>query len=91
MIAAAYMIPSYGLTAFYVIILLSALLGILLVIPIGGADMPVVISLLNSYSGIAAAMTGFVLVNNNPSAGKCFNYLRKLSWSIGNDINSNNV
>ena len=69
MIAAAYMIPSYGLTAFYVIILLSALLGILLVIPIGGADMPVVISLLNSYSGIAAAMTGFVLVNNNPSAG----------------------
>jgi len=69
MITAAYMIPSYGLTAFYVIIVLSALLGILLVIPIGGADMPVVISLLNSYSGIAAAMTGFVLVNNNPSAG----------------------
>ncbi len=42
----------------------SLLLGILLVLPIGGADMPVAISLLNSYSGIAASMTGFVLRNN---------------------------
>ena len=50
-------------TIFYVIVLLALLLGIGLTIPIGGADMPVVISLLNSYSGIAAAATGF-LINN---------------------------
>ncbi len=43
---------------------LSLLLGVLMVIPIGGADMPVVISLLNSLSGIAASATGFVLGSN---------------------------
>ena len=53
-----------NINIFYIFIALSALIGIALTIPIGGADMPVVISLLNSYSGIAASSTGFVLNNN---------------------------
>tara|TARA_R110000868_G_scaffold259361_5_gene517288 strand:+ start:51332 stop:52756 length:1425 start_codon:yes stop_codon:yes gene_type:complete len=51
-------------TIFWIIMGVSLLIGITSVIPIGGADMPVVISLLNSYSGIAASMAGFVLGNN---------------------------
>jgi proton-translocating NAD(P)+ transhydrogenase subunit beta len=43
---------------------LALVLGVLFVLPIGGADMPVVISLLNSFTGVAAALTGFVLNNN---------------------------
>jgi NAD(P) transhydrogenase subunit beta len=49
---------------FIITIIVSLILGVLAVIPIGGADMPVVISLLNSYSGIAACTTGFVIQNN---------------------------
>ena len=49
---------------FLVLVALAFLLGIMVVVPIGGADMPVVISLLNSYSGLAACAAGFVIFNN---------------------------
>lgn len=49
---------------FLVLVALSLILGVMFVIPIGGGDMPVVISLLNSYSGIAAAVAGFIVMNN---------------------------
>ncbi len=56
--------PQESHTLFLVLMGLTFLLGILVVIPIGGADMPVVISLLNSYSGLAACAAGFVIFNN---------------------------
>jgi NAD(P) transhydrogenase subunit beta len=56
--------PPESYSVMLLLILLSFTIGLLAVLPIGGADMPVVISLLNSYSGLAACTAGFVIVNN---------------------------
>ena len=66
-LAAGYMFvvdPAPDSLWLYIMLGLALLLGIMAVIPIGGADMPVVISLLNSYSGIAACAAGFAINNN---------------------------
>ncbi|MGH7728397.1 MAG: NAD(P)(+) transhydrogenase (Re/Si-specific) subunit beta, partial [Vulcanimicrobiaceae bacterium] len=64
-VCAGLVIAGYDPVRFLVLALLGSLaLGILFALPIGGADMPVIISLLNSFTGLAAALTGFVLANN---------------------------
>ena len=58
-----YLCKTQSANVFWTVIMISFLVGVLLIIPIGGADMPVVISMLNSYSGWAAAGIGFTLEN----------------------------
>lgn len=63
--AGAYVVINPSMMSIVILItVVSLVLGVLLVLPIGGADMPVAISLLNSYSGLAGSTTGFVLANN---------------------------
>lgn len=57
-------LDSLAITLFYLVFVLSVIYGLFFVLPIGGADMPVVISLLNSFTGVAAALGGFLY--NNP-------------------------
>src|SRR5207249_11228214 len=62
--AGTYLVYAAAATSFfYVMVAMSLIFGLLLVIPIGAADMPVVIALLNSYGGLADAAMGFVLMN----------------------------
>ncbi len=61
---AVFMVMSGSPLMYVVLVIVASVLGLCLVNPIGGADMPVVIALLNSYSGLAAAATGFVIDNN---------------------------
>ncbi|HXZ25698.1 MAG TPA: NAD(P)(+) transhydrogenase (Re/Si-specific) subunit beta, partial [Nitrospiria bacterium] len=59
------LIVSPGMSVlFYLLVALALVFGVLLVLPIGAADMPVVIALLNSYAGLAASVSGFVIHNN---------------------------
>ncbi len=79
---------------FYVMMVMAVMFGVMFVLPIGGADMPVVIAMLNAYSGLAAAATGFVLSNNvliiagalDGSSGFFLSILmcRAMNRSIGN-------
>jgi NAD(P) transhydrogenase subunit beta len=61
---AGWLIAGGGSLAYIGMVLVASVMGVLLVSPIGGADMPVVVALLNSYSGLAAAATGFVIDNS---------------------------
>lgn len=65
MVAAFFNLPGFPpMLAFKIVAIVSLILGFLFVLPIGGADMPVVISLLNAFTGIAVAAGGFALGNN---------------------------
>jgi NAD(P) transhydrogenase subunit beta len=61
--AAAFMLTTASLPALLIVVLASLAFGVMMVLPIGGADMPVVISLLNAFTGTAVAMAGFVIAN----------------------------
>jgi NAD(P) transhydrogenase subunit beta len=65
LVGSAYLLITPGhLPVFLAVVAVSLVLGVMFVIPIGGGDMPVVISLLNSLSGLAASAAGFVVMNN---------------------------
>jgi NAD(P) transhydrogenase subunit beta len=59
----SFILNPVSLSTLFVLTVLSALLGIFYILPIGGADMPAVLSMLNAFTGLAASMTGFVLSN----------------------------
>jgi len=75
------MLTTASLPALLIVVLASLAFGVMMVLPIGGADMPVVISLLNAFTGTAVAMAGFVIGKLGADRGRGPSWARRAASS----------